>query len=401
MKLKFEYFGLLLIVFFLLVKFTGGFIPIPLTELTLFCIGYGFINVLTSREFKNQFLSPVTLFLLSLSFSLIWSKAYFYGSSKLFVLIGAYLSLLFLSNIIVKHVKIFNIILSSVFGLVSIYLLVFQADVIRSMVVYGESGGRYRITDELNSNVISVFFSIGLLSSIFSILIIKKRFGKIIFSVLSLILLVFLFFTGSRGALLSLIVSAILCYTLYKTQKFYITIIIILFLGILFWLFSNSFLLMLQAFLPSSMSGFIESRFTGDSAVTSIYARQELYNLAIDGFLQGGFNNLLFGHGTGSYGFLLTGGDSRGYPHNIVLELLYENGLVFVIWFLYFIKEIMVKNYNIIKNQATSYSRVFFFILFYFLLLNSFGTGDLSSNFLLFNLMAIIFYINEKNKERK
>lgn len=37
---------------------------------------------------------------------------------------------------------------------------------------------------------------------------------------------------------------------------------------------------------------------------------------------------VVFGYGTGSWGFMVLGHDERAYPHNIVLELLFENGVI-------------------------------------------------------------------------
>lgn len=45
----------------------------------------------------------------------------------------------------------------------------------------------------------------------------------------------------------------------------------------------------------------------------------------------------LLGHGVGSYAFVTQGKDERGYPHNIILEIWCENGILAVICFIGFV----------------------------------------------------------------
>jgi O-antigen ligase len=40
---------------------------------------------------------------------------------------------------------------------------------------------------------------------------------------------------------------------------------------------------------------------------------------------------MLVGHGTGDYGYFASGHDERAYPHNVLLEVAYENGLIGVV----------------------------------------------------------------------
>lgn len=42
---------------------------------------------------------------------------------------------------------------------------------------------------------------------------------------------------------------------------------------------------------------------------------------------------VLVGFGTGSWGWVVNGYDERSYPHNIVLEILFENGLIGLVFF--------------------------------------------------------------------
>lgn len=64
-----------------------------------------------------------------------------------------------------------------------------------------------------------------------------------------------------------------------------------------------------------------------DLGVLSLQRRLASWHLALDGFSRSSFLGMLFGNGTGDFSHLDLGVDVRQYPHNILLESLYENGL--------------------------------------------------------------------------
>lgn len=79
----------------------------------------------------------------------------------------------------------------------------------------------------------------------------------------------------------------------------------------------------------------------------------------------------IFGNGFGSFGVNFTGIDQRGYPHNIVLEVFYELGIIGVFVFLIFLYLIIRKTF---KNK-----NVFLYIIIFTLLnaLKSYTISDL------------------------
>ncbi len=88
------------------------------------------------------------------------------------------------------------------------------------------------------------------------------------------------------------------------------------------------------------------------------------------------------GYGIGSYGLMKEGTDKRLYPHNMFLEILFEMGLlgmIFFLWYLYYIGKsirgkplfILLLMIYLLLNLAKSFSLVdlrFFFAIFGFVL---------------------------------
>ncbi len=91
---------------------------------------------------------------------------------------------------------------------------------------------------------------------------------------------------------------------------------------------------------------------------------------------------VVMGYGTGSWGAIVLGYDERAYPHNIVLELLFENGVLgfllfisiffFSIWsafkaeFPYFVVILALLSYeflNLMKSFTISDARMLFFLM--------------------------------------
>ena len=132
----------------------------------------------------------------------------------------------------------------------------------------------------------------------------------------------------------------------------------------------------------------IQSRFVLDE---SAYSRVDHINLAFQN-LSG--RSLLIGNGTGDYGFLFVGSDARAYPHNIFVEILYENGIAAALSF-------MVVLIILVVSALTSRSdaSILFSILVIYFLVNAQFSGDLISNNYLF--VFAIFAIPQYSTRRR
>ncbi|MCS6305165.1 MAG: O-antigen ligase family protein [Nitrospira sp.] len=146
-----------------------------------------------------------------------------------------------------------------------------------------------------------------------------RRWKDLVWSIpLGLLTLVYLVATGSKGPLLALVLSFVLIPLLMMRGVMGRLSLSILLVG----LFSVIAVVGIE-FLPK---GFIEERFT--ERVQNLSLRMPAYQDVIKTLDDSDGVQLLVGHGTGDYGYFALGHDGRAYPHNVLLELAYENGLI-------------------------------------------------------------------------
>ena len=103
-------------------------------------------------------------------------------------------------------------------------------------------------------------------------------------------------------------------------------------------------------------------------------------------------NNFIFGAGTGNFAYLYNKRDTRDYPHNIFSEILYENGIIAMI----FIFIMSFYAFYILRNSQHSLTIGYAMMYLYFLF-NSLFSGDLISNNFVFGfwIFMILSYKNE------
>jgi hypothetical protein len=90
--------------------------------------------------------------------------------------------------------------------------------------------------------------------------------------------------------------------------------------------------------------------------------------------------NFLFGLGIGSFGILYEGVDERSYPHNVMLEIWFELGLIgiilFILLLLVYFKKIRL--------------RLNFVLIFIYLLLNSLKSYSLIDLRIMFGILSVL-----------
>ncbi|SFQ39895.1 O-antigen ligase family protein [Caldicoprobacter faecalis] len=115
--------------------------------------------------------------------------------------------------------------------------------------------------------------------------------------------------------------------------------------------------------------------------------RITLYKLSFDAYKSGNFKSIVVGNGVGTIGQSLGFGYVREYPHNIIIEILYELGFIGLSLFL-------LQLFTIIKiylNKTKSW--IFYTYILFFLC--SLTSGDLVSNENIFIYFAFnIMYVN-------
>jgi len=89
-----------------------------------------------------------------------------------------------------------------------------------------------------------------------------------------------------------------------------------------------------------------------------------------------------FGYGIGSYSYITTGIDQRGYPHNIILEVWFELGIIGLFALLFFLVGFFIK--LIRDGQAIQW------ILYLYVLLNALKSSGLTDLRILFGILAMV-----------
>jgi len=128
-------------------------------------------------------------------------------------------------------------------------------------------------------------------------------------------------------------------------------------------------------------SGSVSERFS-----QLIFSFEKIFHKAV---------NFLFGLGIGSFGILYEGVDERNYPHNVVLEIWFELGVVGLILFL-FMLYLYFKRIRFHLN---------FLLIFIYLLLNSLKSYSLIDLRIMFGIISVlaihplVSFILKENKE--
>jgi hypothetical protein len=204
----------------------------------------------------------------------------------------------------------------------------------------------------------------------FELLLLLIAFGKRnLFFVVFIPVVYISYLSGSKGPLLAFFITVAMYYLNYiKINKYYIFIIVVL-LAPLSYYFVQSI----------SQDSYIYNRFimvAPDDIMSEHYesSRVVLWPSTIELILNSEISNILFGNGFGNFGnvyFESDAYDGRKYPHNILLEIVVEIGILFLLVFMVAIL------YSLKRNTVFSYLMLYYF-------LNANFSGDLLLNDRLF-----------------
>ncbi|HIF9354875.1 TPA: O-antigen ligase family protein [Photobacterium damselae] len=188
--------------------------------------------------------------------------------------------------------------------------------------------------------------------------------------------------TGSKGPILGLCLALFLVSLRYKNTRkvaMYTAMVTIIFCSLGGVLLDN--------LIDGQIYEVIQNRYFGTSSENSVDSRLYTYLMAVDAFVSSGILGICFGSGVGSFGYLYHGFDSTMYPHNILFEAMYENGLVFVLLFFGVIIWLL-KHYFILLIQGNKYDS-FVFMLGCVTFMISMVTGDLGTNLYLYIFLGL------------
>lgn len=307
-------------------------IAIPLTNLYdipnvravffAFILGLFVLRFLSGESIRVG--SPLLLSYLCLSLILtagiLYSRAPVYGTNKV-ILVSSYFWLLgtVVYNL-VDEVSVGRAFLSGLFvgGLFLIGVTAGEfgnpIDMFRTMNRFF----RLHLGDEGNPIMLARHLALAVTMIITCVAMRRKWIDAVWCIPLTVLALAYLVGTGSKGPLLALLLSGVLT-AMVMLKGIVARVCMSLFLvGAIVFAVVGAL-----EFLPK---GFVEQRFT--EKVENLSMRLPGYSALLRVLLESDPVALLIGHGTGDYGYFSLGHDGRYYPHNMFLEVAYENGIV-------------------------------------------------------------------------
>ena len=188
--------------------------------------------------------------------------------------------------------------------------------------------------------------------------------------------------SGSKGPILALLFVLFISNLITTKLKIFILIFILVLSVYLYNTYDFVKLFFddrLLTFNPNSE--YLFDRIEGD--------RLDIYFVSIPNFFNNFFNNFfssIFGYGLNNTVYLYKSNflSYRWYPHNIMLEILFEYGILGFSLFVY----LFVKALKIIKSSIAFYGIIFFFICAQF-------SGDNPLNWMLFFFIIYAFFNNK------
>lgn len=341
----------------------------------LFC----FLSIKNLGNIKNTEIS-LFVFILYMFITISWSGSTSYGLSKPLMLI-----LFTFFFIVTQKYFVINFNQVAYFFLISniLFLILFYQTFGNPFEVVITS--HTRLKDE-ETNPITFSRYLGFASFFVIYLFFNKRnlLLKISLGVLFLISLTYMLLSGSKGPVFAFIIAVVVLSLLLNKNlinKIYILI------GL-----AAAFMYGLNKLLLSDLSNFIEKRYVENEG--SYDARLNLFTNSLELIERTNIFYFLFGFGSGDYAIFSLGRDIRSYPHNLLIEILFEYGILGLLLFIIFI-------YNSLKGwRKFSSDKIYsyFLALWVYTGLNSMVSGDIYGNFLFFGMCILLsargYYIN-------
>lgn len=233
---------------------------------------------------------------------------------------------------------------------------------------------------DVNYIMISRLLGAGILSGVYFAVRCNGIF-RFLYSSAAVMMFIAMLQTGARGPLVALVVSVGVLVAWVATVDSRISVrqaiasgaVMLLLVGGALWFFQRM-----------SRTAARFAQLASIEGLTAAGGRAELFASGVYYWLQAPF----FGHGIGSFGILYSGQDIRYYPHNIILEIGVEAGLIGVVLF---VGAVCYALWVIIYSDATDMALQGFTLAFFvFMLTNAMVTGDISTNRTLFVALALL-----------
>jgi O-antigen ligase len=209
------------------------------------------------------------------------------------------------------------------------------------------------------------------------ILLNHSRNGKLIL-LLKLIALFYMIMLGGRGPIIFLAIIYIFYY-LFRTKLTFQKIILVV---IIPFLFISSLSLFQEWEFSKIMFYRVSTLIEGDA----FESRGELIQISTAIIKE----KFLFGTGYGGFGMAAFGSDFRAYPHNIILEIFVETGIVGLLLILFFVVYFFARIFVRLNNNKQDVCTLDFSLCFIYLFLNAMKSSSFVDVRNLFGLMGIV-----------
>ncbi len=338
------------------------------------------IVLFNKTTIKKIFYTPIMLFLVFyiwMIMTLTFSSSVEYLFNKIFLFLTNILAflfpLLFFSKIEIKSLLNKFVLVSTP---LSIWFIFFILPNIYLNEIYNSVSATYLI--------VSLYSGMNILMLLLlEVKLFKNSYINLLFIILNIVVLIL---SGGRGGLvLAFFVLTIFVFFKLKLKlkqlKLILTSILLIILSGFIIVNFISQTKYRELFERSIMRLELLTEFNGfNSGGNSVEVRTEMISFSFEKIFHSP-TSLLFGYGIGSFSYEYTGIDGRGYPHNLVLEILFELGLIGLLIFLTF-SGVTLKHF---KYTALSW------IVFYLFLnsLKSSSLVDLRVLFFIFSLVLI------------
>jgi O-antigen ligase len=312
----------------------GTFIQLsmPLTDLYQVPNARGVFFTLIVAAFAFRFLSgePIRMgsslmmsymaLSIYLAVGISYSRAPMYGTTKVILVASYFLALGMVIYNLVDDMSVGKAFLN---GLVvgGVLLIGITAVEFGNPVVMIREANRYfrlRFGEEGNPIMLARHLALAV-TMIATYVLVRRRWIDLMWSVpIGILACAYLVATGSKGPILALLVSFICAPILLVkgvVARLSVTALVV-----------GLSLLAAIAILEVVPKNFMEERVV--EKIENLSLRLPAYREAMDAILTSDPIALLIGHGTGDFGYLALGKDGRAYPHNVLLEVAYENGIV-------------------------------------------------------------------------
>ena len=373
--------------------------------LTLFSMLYKLVTKQYKIHFSNKYVFLFFLFVSMLLISNLYTKSPDSGFLKT-IRFSVFNTFLFLGGISMgltpktrmRFLRILHFLIF-IYSLIYVYFL-------KNMIGMNfKELANYHLRLSLVGNPIGVgrIFSVLSLISIICLFYEKNKYKKI-FYILSTILGLFITIsTNSRGPFFALIIS-ILIYLFFFTKVnrrkiVYALILVSLLFTVIFTLLPENFVSRYKL-LGNREVHISKNR---SSAFNTFIIRENYIKKSLD-YLNENPEKSIFGVGLGGFSYIITNRDIRVYPHNIFVEIILELGILglilFMLPFLFLLNDFLITK-NKISNEESK-QIIFWIMLVIIFFLNAQVSGDINDNRLLWFFQGgvvglILQYKKEKN----